>query len=80
MKEENWLQISIKDKGLYALYMKRIHELKQKYGENVISFKIVNQKLSIKKEYIWELYSLLNELGFIEIVPCHGIRVLYKIV
>jgi hypothetical protein len=59
--------------------MKRIYELKKQYGEEIISFKIVNKKLSIKKEYAWEFYRFLNEFGFIKIVPFHGIKVLFEI-
>jgi hypothetical protein len=63
--------------GFYGLALQRLSELQQ--GSGIIKFPRAFEKLGstfcIPKEFCWEVL-MLRDLGFIEIVPGHGIRLL----
>lgn len=60
----------------YVLALERIEECERVKGE-IISFPNLFLKLcrgfSIKKKDTWTLLFILRDLGFIEIVPYHGV-------
>lgn len=62
--------------GFYKLAIQRLKECKNNNG--LIKFPEVFGKLctgfSIKKEDCWELLFLFRDMGFIEIVCGHGIK------
>jgi len=67
-------------KGLYGLFFKRILEAKGKSRREIIPFPTLFEKLcrsfSIPKKECWEILFLLRDVGFIEIICGHGVRVL----
>ena len=66
-------------RGLYSILFRRLQELKQSSKKEIISFSDVFEKLcrnfSISKKECWEVLFIIREVGFIEIVPFHGIKV-----
>lgn len=69
----------IQVKGLYGLFYKRIREIRFMSNKGIIPFRVVFQKLcscfSIPKKECWEVLFIIRDMGLIEIVPYHGIRV-----
>ncbi len=69
----------IQIKGLYGLFFKRIREIEVKTKNNIIPFPVLFQKLctcfSIPKQECWEVLFIIRDMGLIEIVPYHGIRI-----
>jgi hypothetical protein len=67
--------------GLYALALARLKELESPLNK-IIRFPRVFEKLcatfSITKRQCWEILFIFRDLGFIEIVPHHGIRILIE--
>ena len=67
----------MKLQGLYGLALQRLKECRADSG--IIRFPDVFSKLcagfSIKKEDCWELLFLFKDMGFIEIVCGHGVKV-----
>ena len=67
----------MKLQGLYGLALQRLKECKK--NSDIIRFPEVYSKLctgfSIKKEDCWELLFLFKDMGFIEIVCGHGVKV-----
>jgi hypothetical protein len=67
----------MKFQGFYQLAIQRIKECRSNNG--IIKFPELFGKLctgfSIKKEECWELLFLFRDLGFIEIICGHGVRV-----
>lgn len=65
--------------GLYGLALSRITECGKVKGE-IISFPKIFEKLcrgfSIQKQEVWEILRIFRDLGQIEIVPYHGVRIL----
>lgn len=63
--------------GLYGLALSRLKECKGSNG--IIRFPDVFSKLctgfSIKKEDCWELLFFFKEMGLIEIVCGHGVKI-----
>ncbi len=66
-------------KGLYGILLQRLEELDESYQKEIIPFKAVFEKLcrnfSIQKQQCWELLFFMRDMGFVEIVAYHGIRV-----
>lgn len=66
--------------GLYAIFIKRLHEVEQKTKKEVIPYPDVFEKLcrnfSITKLECREILSLLNEEGIIKTIPLHGVRII----
>ncbi|MBS3074884.1 hypothetical protein J4429_00335 [Candidatus Pacearchaeota archaeon] len=64
--------------GLYNLLFRRLDELQRQSKKEIIPFPMVFVKLcsnfSIKKNECWELLFLIRDMGIIEIIPHHGIR------
>lgn len=66
-------------RGLYGILWKRLEKLQKDCKKDIIPFPEIFGKLcgnfSIKKEDCWEILFLLRDLGLIEIVPYHGIKI-----
>lgn len=66
--------------GLYSIFFRRLGEIKNQTHKEIIPFPILFAKLcsnfSIKKEECWEILFLLRDVGFLEIVPFHGVKIL----
>ena len=66
-------------KGLYGILLQRLEELEEESNKEIISFKSVFEKLcrnfSINKEQCWEILFFLRDMGVIEIVAFHGIKI-----
>ena len=64
--------------GLYTLFFKRLEDIQRKVKREILPFPDVFEKLcrnfSITKRECWEILFLLKEVGFVEIVPFHGIK------
>jgi len=65
--------------GLYGLFLKRLNEVSEDSRKDIIPFPDIFEKLcpnfSMTKQQCWEILFLFNDLGFIEIVTQHGIKV-----
>ncbi len=65
--------------GLYGLALERLNELDGS-SSGVIRFPRAFEKLgstfSINKQQCWELLFVFRDLGFIEIAPGNGIKIL----
>ena len=63
--------------GLYLMALYHITEVQ--HGKSIIPFRVVFERLGtvfhLKKDECWELLFIYRDLGFIEIVGYHGIRV-----
>ena len=74
-------------KGLYGKFLSRLQESEEITASNsrksYIPFPIIFEKIcrgfSITKPEAWECLFLLRDVGFIEIVRFHGIKLHYKI-
>jgi len=66
--------------GLYRTALERLKELDKPLGTKIIRFPKVFGKLcstfSITKQECWELLFMFRDLGFIEIIPYQGIKIL----
>ena len=66
------------DGGFYLLALNRLKEL-EGVNRKIIPFPRVFEKIcssfQVSKGFAWELLFLFSELGFVEIVPFHGIRI-----
>lgn len=66
--------------GLYGKLIQRLHEVHKEYRKDIIPFPHIFEKLcrnfSITKKECWEILFLLRDVGFIEIIPFHGIKIL----
>lgn len=64
--------------GLYSILFKRLAEIQQETKKEVIPFPDIFGKLcrnfSMSKKECWEVLFLLNDMGLIEIVALHGIK------
>ena len=73
----NQLLINVND-TLYGLVFERLCNCKPS-SNSIIRFPVVFQKLgstlSLPKKQVWKLLFVLRDLGFIEIVACHGIKI-----
>ena len=69
--------------GLYGILFDRLENLKQNNNRKneIIPFPDIFEKLcrnfSIKKPQCWDLLFLLRDLGFVEIITGHGVRLLW---
>jgi len=63
--------------GLYSIFLQRLANAKQS-KDGLVEFPDAFEKLcrnfSITKAQCWEVLLLLNDLGVVEIVPGHGVR------
>ena len=79
--KEKGINIRLPDEGLYLIFLERIAACK-KPGKEIIRFPDIMSKLavsfSLPKKKIWELLYIFNDLGLIEIICGHGIRLKYK--
>ena len=70
-----------KIKSLYGVAYKRLKEI-ETHKSDIISFPDVFQKLgktfSIPKEKCWDILLVFRDLGLIEIIQGHGIRIKKK--
>ena len=82
--EQKFLDIKLRvpENGLYPLLLQRIKECGER-NEQIVKFPKVFSKLavsfSIPKSRVWELLYFLNDMGLIEIVYGHGIRIICEI-
>lgn len=78
MAKESATQVEVKITGLYGLALQRIRQCRPTSG-GIIRFPHVFAKLcgcfSIPKSECWNVLVTLRDLGFIQIVPYHGIKV-----
>ena len=69
----------IKINPIHNLFVRRLEEAKNKVKGDIVPFPIIFQKLcvsfSIPKKECWEALFALRDLGLIEIVPYHGIKI-----
>jgi len=65
--------------GLYGIFFKRLEELKEQCKKDIIPFPILFKRLCgsfrITKKECWSVLFLLRDIGFIEVVPFHGIKI-----
>jgi len=65
--------------GLYGLFLKRLNEISQEGNRDIIPFPDVFEKLcrnfSMTKQQCWEILFLLRDVGVLEIVTLHGIKI-----
>lgn len=73
------IETETKSRGLYSLLLRRLEEARRKCNKETIPFPNVFSKIcsnfSINKKECWELLYFVREMGLIEIVPYHGIRI-----
>lgn len=66
--------------GLYTILIKRLQQLDESCNKEIIPFYLVFGKLcrnfSISKKECWDILFLLRDVGIIDIVPFHGIKIL----
>ena len=66
--------------GLYGKFLQRLGEVNEQCKKEILPFPHIFEKLcrnfSIRKKECWEILFLLRDVGFIEIVPFHGIKIL----
>jgi hypothetical protein len=76
------LKIRLPAEGFYLLILKRIEFCKDK-NEDTICFPRIFSKLcaslQITKHQAWELLYLFQDLGLIQIICGHGIKLNYQI-
>lgn len=81
-REKIDIKLRLPSEGLYLILIKRLESCKTN-GQEIISFPKIFSKLSVsfqlKKKKVWELLYLFHDLGFIEIICGHGIKLNYKI-
>lgn len=78
--EEPYLENSNRRReGLYTILIKRLQQLDESCNKEIIPFYLVFGKLcrnfSISKKECWDILFLLRDVGIIEIVPFHGIKI-----
>ena len=68
--------------GLYIILLERIESCKRP-GEEIIKFPPLFSKIascfSIPKERVWPLLHFLADLGFIEVIFGHGIKIKFEV-
>jgi len=66
--------------GLYSLLIQRLEELHNDVKKEIIPFPLVFSKIcrnfSLSKQQGWDILFLLRDVGLIEIVPYHGIKLI----
>ena len=66
--------------GLYGKFVVRLNEVNKTCKKEIIPFPKIFEKLcrafSITKKECWEILFLLRDVGLIEIVPFHGIKLI----
>ena len=73
--------------GLYSKFLLRLKEVEESVQNNskksYVPFPSIFEKVcrgfSITKQEAWECLFLLRDVGFIEVIPYHGIKLCYKI-
>jgi len=69
---------SLAKEGLYSIFLNRLEEVKTKCRKEIIPFPHLFQKLcsnfSLTKVQCWDILFMLKEVGAIEIVPYHGVK------
>ena len=77
------IKLRVPETGLYILLLQRIIECKEP-NRDIAKFPKIFSKLSgtfsIRKERVWEILYLLNDLTLIKIIYGHGVQPLYDIV
>jgi hypothetical protein len=65
--------------GLYGLFLQRLEKAGEVMHKKIIPFPIIFQKLcasfTLKRQQCWDILFMLRDLGFIEIIPYHGVRI-----
>jgi len=80
--EESYIESDMgrKRDGLYTILIRRLQQLDETCNKEIIPFYLVFGKLcrnfSISKKECWDILFLLRDVGIIEIVPFHGIKIL----
>ena len=68
--------------GLYSILLRRLDEISKTSNSEIIPLPVVFEKIcrnfSIKKEECWEILFLLRDLGVIDIIPYHGIKINFR--
>ena len=79
-KHSNKYPIKSRPRGLYGILLQRLDELNKSCPDEVIPFKVVFEKLcrnfSMDKKQCWEIILFLRDMGFIGLIPYHGIKIL----
>jgi hypothetical protein len=69
--------------GLYSILFRRLDEIKKQCRKEIIPFPHLFEKLcrnfSITKKECWDVLFLLRDVGLIEIVAGHGVKICFKI-
>jgi len=83
MKEEQLgIKLRLPDQGLYFIFLERIAACK-KPGKEIIRFPDIMSKLgasfSLPKKKIFELLYIFKDLGLIDIICGHGVKVNYNV-
>ena len=64
---------------LQKVLLQRLRELKESNHSEIVRFPMVFKKLcrcfSISKNECWEVLWTLRDVGLIEVIPCHGIKI-----
>ena len=68
--------------GLYTKFLIRLAEARIKCNKETIPFPYIFEKIcrnfSINKKECWEYIFFLKEMGIIELIPYHGVKLNYK--
>ena len=76
-QEELVIKLRLPEQGLYIIFLDRIASCKRP-GREIIRFSDVVPKLaasfSIPKKRIWELLYIFKDLGLIDLICGHGIK------
>jgi len=79
-KETSNQQTEVFPRGLYSILMNRLKKLEKRNGEIVkfpLVFSEICRNFKMTKKECWDILFMLNEFKMIELVPYHGIRLLY---
>ncbi len=70
---------NLNKRGLYSILFKRLKEVQFSVKKEIIPFTDVFAKIcrtfSITKKECWDILFLTRDMGAIEIVPFHGIKI-----
>jgi len=83
MKEEQaGIKLRLPEEGLYIIFLERIASCK-KPGKEIIRFPDVMEKIgrsfSLPKKNIFELLYIFKDLGLLDIICGHGVKINYEV-
>jgi hypothetical protein len=73
-------KLRLPEKGLYLILLERINSCKCENGIRKFPpiFSKICGSFQLDKKKGWELLYFFQDLGFLKIIPCHGIKLLYS--